>query len=102
MFTTKQNKTKKVSEASKRIPIAELPKRVESMGDSINNWAGDAMKGLEQHAVSFGDTFVEYLQTAAGEAVKRTGQLLSTSLDSLERTVKSYLSDWIGCAPPKG
>lgn len=91
-----------VSEASKRLPIAELPMRVESMGNSFNNWAGEAGKYVEKHAVSFSDTLVEYLTSAAGEAVKRSGELISTTIDTVERTVKGYLSDWIGCRPPPG
>lgn len=91
-----------VSEASKRLPIAELPMRVESMGNSLNSWAGEAGKYVEKHAVSFSDTLMEYLTSAAGEAVKRSGELISTTIDSLERTVKGYLSDWIGCRPPPG
>ena len=91
-----------VSEASKRLPIAELPSRVESVGHSINNWAGEASKYVEKHAASFSDTLVEYLTSAAGEAVRRSGEIISSTYDSLERTVKGYLSDWIGCRPPPG
>lgn len=90
------------SEASKRLPIAELPMHVDYMGQSINNWAGNTVKGIGTQATSFGDTLMEYLQSAAGEALKRSGELLTTSINSLERTVKEYLSDWIGCRPPPG
>ena len=90
------------SEASKRLPIAELPMHVDYMGQSINTWAGNTVKGIGTQATSFGDTLMEYLQSAAGEAIKRSGELLTTSINSLERTVKEYLSDWIGCRPLKG
>jgi hypothetical protein len=72
------------------------------MGQSINNWAGNTVKGIGSQATSFGDTLVEYLSSAAGEAIKRSGELLTSSINSLERTVKEYLSDWIGCRPLKG
>lgn len=90
------------SEASKRLPIAELPMHMDYMGQSINNWAGNTVKGIGSQATSFGDTLVEYLSSAAGEAIKRSGELLTSSINSLERTVKEYLSDWIGCRPLKG
>ena len=90
------------SEASKRLPIADFPMHVDYMGQSINSWAGNTVKGIGSQASSFGDTVVEYLQSAAGEAIKRSGELLTSSINSLERTVKEYLSDWIGCRPPKG
>jgi len=85
------------SEASKRLPIHELPMHVDYMGQSINNWAGNTVKGIGNQATSFGDTFVEYLQSAAGEVIKKSGEILTTSLNSLERTVKEYMADWLGC-----
>jgi len=85
------------SEASKRLPIAELPMHMDYMGQSLNNWAGNTVKGIGSQASSFGDTVVEYLQSAAGEAIKRSGDMLTSGLNSLERTVKEYLADWIGC-----
>lgn len=91
-----------VSEATKRLPVADFPKRMEAYGNNFVTWGEDTVKGFEKQAVSLGDTFVELLQSAAKDVTIKAGELISSGIDTLERSVKSYLSDWIGCTPAKG
>lgn len=93
---------KLVSEASKRLPLTDLPKTIESIASDLStsfaSWGNDAMKGAEQTAMSVGGNLFDILQNVAGEAAQKAGEVLSHSLDAVGRTFKGYLAEWVGCS----
>ncbi|KAI1295456.1 hypothetical protein HDE_05367 [Halotydeus destructor] len=89
------------SEASKRIPITELPQRLENMADdfstSFDSWSGQAAKKAEDTILTVGNHLVDLFNDATDNMSEKVGQIITHSVDSVTDSFKDYLRDWIGC-----